>query len=62
MSNSIDHAAYPLALRAKSDAALHFILKDAAEALRAMPQGEKAGYYADEINYAGMELARRRGA
>jgi hypothetical protein len=57
----IDHAAYPEALREKSDAALQYIMRDASSAMRANPFGEKAGYYADEVHYANMELRRRRG-
>jgi len=57
---NIDHVEYPKRLRTKSDAALRFIVKDATEAMRANPEGQKAGYYADEVNYASNELARRR--
>jgi hypothetical protein len=57
----IDHAAYPESLREKSDAALRYIMRDATAAMRANPFGEKAGYYADEVHYASMELRRRRG-
>lgn len=56
---NIDHTAYPKSLRRKSDDQLRFIIKDAGEAIDANPHGEKAGYYADEIHYAAMELARR---
>jgi hypothetical protein len=56
----IDHVNYPKQLRKKTYAQLQFIIKDAGEAMRAMPEGHKAGYYADEINYAQMELERRR--
>ena len=55
----INHIEYPKRLRRKSDAELRFIIKDAREAMEAMPDGENAGYYADEVCYAGMELARR---
>lgn len=55
----IDHAAYPESLRSKSRAELMFIMKDADQARAANPQGPKAGYYADEISYAGAELRRR---
>jgi hypothetical protein len=35
-------------------------MKDAHEAMTANPEGPKAGYYADEINYCADELARRK--
>ena len=57
--NQIDHDAYPKSLRSKSVESLHYIIKDAAEALFLFPENQKAGYYADEINYCQMELARR---
>ena len=56
----IDHTHYPTTLRTKSDAELYYIVRDAGEAMKAMPTGEKAGYYADEIHYAYAELTRRR--
>jgi hypothetical protein len=55
----MNHTTYPRALRSKSVEQLRFIIKDAGEALRAMPDGENAGYYSDEINYAAMELRLR---
>jgi hypothetical protein len=57
---NIDHHEYPLKLRTKTHAELLYIIKDASEAIAAMPDGHKAGYYADEISYAGMEIMRRR--
>lgn len=36
-----------------------FTIKDAQEALQAMPDNPKAGYYQDEISYCAMELRRR---
>ena len=59
---NIDHIEYPKALKRKPDAALFFIMNDAHEAMTANPEGHKAGYYADEINYCADELARRRAA
>jgi hypothetical protein len=55
----INHAEYPALLRSKSRAELLFIMKDADQARAANPCGPKAGYYADEISYAGAELRRR---
>ena len=56
----IDHTAYPKRMRTLSEPSLRYIIKDAREAMLAMPDGPKAGYYMDEIHYASMELARRR--
>jgi len=55
----IDHTNYPTGLKSKSPESLRFIMRDAHEAMEAMPEGPKAGYYADEIHYCGMELVRR---
>jgi len=56
----INHAKYAHALKSKAEAVLRFIIKDCWEALAAMPDSQKAGYYQDEINYCQMELARRQ--
>ena len=58
----IDHKEYPKRLRKKSEDALKFIIKDANEAMKANPDSVKSknGYYADEVNYASMELTRRK--
>jgi len=42
-----------------SPEALRFAIQDAQEAIQAMPDGHKADYYADEVHYCAMELARR---
>jgi hypothetical protein len=57
---TMNHTEYQKNLKHKSFAELHYILKDAQEAIKAMPDGINAGYYADEINYAAMELNRRK--
>jgi len=57
--NQINHIEYPKALKSKPEASLRYIMKDAHEAMTANPDGSKAGYYADEINYCADELARR---
>jgi len=57
----MDHAAYQKACKTKSLDSLRYIIKDAAEAMQAMPNGYKAGYYADEIHYCHAELRRRFG-
>ena len=59
MRKEMDHIEYPKSLKSKDDAALRYIMADAHAALLAMPDGENAGYYADEVNYCGDELARR---
>ena len=39
---------------------LKFIITDCQEAIDAMPDNPKAGQYADCINYAAMELNKRK--
>ena len=58
----IDHNEYPKKLKKKMFAELLFNRKDAAEALAANPDGQKASYYADEICYVSMEIKRRQAA
>ena len=55
----INHIEYPKSLKIKSDDSLRYIMKDAHEAMTANPDGSKAGYYADEINYCANELYTR---
>lgn len=61
-TQAIDHAAYPKWAAEQSDETLFHIIRDARQAEVAMPDGPKAGYYADEVHYCAMEVARRRGA
>jgi len=56
----INHAAYQASLKTKTVAQLRYTIKDAQAAMAAMPDGHKAGYYADEANYCGMEIAGRQ--
>jgi len=56
----INHGEYQRKTRKMSLEALRFTIRDAGEAIAAMPDGAKAGYYADEINYCAMELNRRK--
>ena len=56
----MDHTEYPRSLKNKTIDELHYIIKDATAAERAMPFGENAGYYLDEVHYAAMELKRRQ--
>ena len=55
----IDHKEYPKRCREMSAVCLRWTIKDCKAAIAAMPDGYKAGYYADEIHYAAMELKRR---
>ena len=55
----INHTEYMKKVKTLTDDVLRYIIKDCQEAINAMPNGEKAGYYADEISYCSMELARR---
>jgi hypothetical protein len=56
----IDHAAYQERCTKMSEAQLRYTISDANAAMRAMPDGPKAGYYADEVNYCSNELAKRK--
>jgi hypothetical protein len=56
----IDHAAYQRKVKKLSADSLRFIIKDAKEAMQAMPLGPKAGYYQDEVFYCCDELERRK--
>jgi dTDP-4-amino-4,6-dideoxygalactose transaminase len=55
----INHGEYMKKVKTLTEESLRYIIKDCQEAITAMPNGEKAGYYADEINYCAMELSRR---
>lgn len=57
----IDHAEYQEKLKNKTDDQLEYIIKDAQAAIKANPDAPKSqGYYQDEINYARMELNKRK--
>lgn len=56
----IDHKNYPKRLRTLTDEQLRGIILDATDALQAMPDNPKAGYYADEVSYCAAELRRRK--
>lgn len=60
MGKHFDHSEYPKRIRRLTDDCLRYILKDAGDAIRAMPDGANASYYADEICAASMELKARR--
>ena len=57
---NMNHTEYPKRLKEKSTGELLFIIKDAREAMEAMPENENNSYYADEICYCGMELKSRK--
>jgi hypothetical protein len=59
MPKKMNHGEYQAKVKKMSDAALRYVIKDAREAMAAMPDGENVGYYADEINYCCSELYRR---
>lgn len=56
---AIDHDKYQEWAAQQPDNDLRSIIKDAKEAIEANPDNPKNSYYADEIAYAGMELAKR---
>jgi hypothetical protein len=55
----INHGEYMKKVKTLTEESLRYIIKDCQEAITAMPNSEKAGYYADEIHYCSMELSRR---
>ena len=59
ITKKMDHAAYQARLRTLSVASLFYIKDDASAAMEAYPDNPNNGYYADEVNYALMELRRR---
>lgn len=61
MTEQIRHAEYQKKLKKLAVSALLFTINDAQQAIKAMPDGVKAGYYADEIHYCNMELRNRKG-
>jgi hypothetical protein len=56
----INHTQYPKSLKSKTVSQLLYIIKDCREALEAMPESPKAGYYADEINVLQHGVVRKR--
>ena len=55
----MDHAACQGRMKCLPRLALDFIVSDAQAAITAMPDGPNAGYYADEVHYAAMEIQKR---
>jgi len=56
----INHEHYQRRCRHRTIEQLQYIIQDCIAAIKAYPSGYKAGYYADEINYCSMELAKRK--
>ena len=55
----INHSEYQAKVKTLPIESLYYIIKDCKEALQAMPDSHKAGYYQDEINYCAMEINAR---
>lgn len=58
-TTQINHSEYQKKVKTMDMAQLLFVIQDCREAIVAMPNGHKAGYYQDEIHYCYMEIARR---
>ena len=56
----MNHTEYMNKVKKLSEESLRYIIKDCREAMEAMPNNPKNGYYADEIHYCAMELAKRK--
>ena len=57
---TLNHTEYLKKIKKYTEAQLRYIIQDATEALQALPNGHKAGWYQDEIHYCAMELTRRK--
>jgi hypothetical protein len=55
----IDHAECQERVKTMTDESLRYTIQDCKNAIAAMPNGHKVGYYTDEIHYCSMELAKR---
>jgi len=56
----MNHTEYMRKVKNLCEASLRYIIQDCREAIEAMPNNPKNGYYADEIHYCSMELAKRK--
>jgi hypothetical protein len=56
----VNHSEYIAKTKKMDEASLRYVIKDCQEAIKAMPDNPKSGYYQDEICYCSMELNRRR--
>ena len=59
MQKQMDHSKYQDWVKTLPIESLHYIIRDAYEAAKAMPYCLNCGYYLDEINYCASELKRR---
>lgn len=55
----MNHKQYQKNLKTKSIPELFYIIQDCKDAMEAMPDNPKNGYYADELNYCAMEINSR---
>ena len=60
MSAQMNHSDYMRKVKTLSVESLNYIIKDCKEAIAALPDNPKNGYYMDEIHYCYMELVARR--
>jgi hypothetical protein len=58
--NQINHSDYQKKVKTLSIESLRFIIRDCQEAMNAMPNNPKNGFYQDEIHYCVMELNKRK--
>lgn len=58
--NQINHSDYQKKVKTLSIESLRFIIRDCQEAINAMPNNPKNGFYQDEIHYCVMELNKRK--
>lgn len=59
LENNINHTEYQKKVKSLSRNTLLYIIQDCNAALKALPNGNKSGYYSDEISYCSAELKRR---
>lgn len=56
----MNHSEYMRKVKTLSIESLNYIIKDCKEAIAALPNNPKNGYYMDEIHYCAMELVARK--
>ena len=59
MLKTMNHSEYQRECKSRTVTQLRYIIQDCKKAIAAMPENPNAGYYADEIHYCAMELAKR---
>lgn len=60
MRNQLDHTYYMKKVKTMTNESLRFVIQDCQQAIKSFPNGEKAGWYQDEIHYCSMELNKRK--